>query len=365
MQYQEDVASAAVGGKRAEVVIGKSDGRPEPADEDLLERSPRIDLTAEEALRAEVFEEYLAKAADNDFHVSRFRGNTLGGRPLHPSSAHRLIRSAAAQALPANWFLAQGVPLVDHEAQLVDYQHKVNTGRFSVDRATIRITWPGNTGGTTETYDSLPYRDGRLRMLAFVNEDGRAETIPVWSNSVLGELQGLVARLTERLPWQEAQATRYVLTGEPPAVPQVRMQYRWEPARVLLDPDESLQVNRALITLRVAPWISEGTVRKIHRDIQGRALGQRDNRRVGTKALKLLRFVIERENPIGLTPSRRRRVGRQLVEAWDQANPHLAFFGKYRQPTSEFWKTYERARILVTEPCYVPPNALRQGNQVS
>jgi len=114
----------------------------------------------------------------------------------------------------------------------------------------------------------------------------------------------------------------------------------------------------SVITLRIAPWVSAGTVYEVYRDIQRRILGQ-DNRPIGEMNLKLLQFVEERIDPVGLVEedstvsSFTERLaqleyakvpeGRRLVKEWDEQecvkqNPNWA----YGKDTRRFWRDYHR-----------------------
>ena len=147
-----------------------------------------------------------------------------------------------------------------------------------------------------------------------------------------------------------AQATRFVLTGEPPAVPPVTIRYRVE---------EDEDFKRGVVTLTLATWVSAQTVDKVYRDIQKRMLGGPNNRQLDTKTLELLRFVMKIENTLNLSSARRRKRGRELVEKWDKENPHLAY-GKRKQPTSDFWKDCSRGIQLLLRPEYKRPLEIRR-----
>lgn len=145
----------------------------------------------------------------------------------------------------------------------------------------------------------------------------------VRQDSVLGELQQLASSLTERFPWGEAQATWVVLTGEPPLVPPVKVRYTSRPAQVYLEPSgEPERFAYSEVTISAAPWVSEKIVAEAYFNLQQRILPGDENRPLERRRLELLRFVIQREIPIELTRGRRGRIGKELVEAWDQKNPN-------------------------------------------
>ncbi len=108
---------------------------------------------------------------------------------------------------------------------------------------------------------------------------------------MLGELQELTEELTRRYPWQDAQATWFVLTGEVPGAPPVKTSYRLPSSIHHID---------ATIILEMAPWVPIGTACKALHSAQRRALWNRNNQQIGEKNLKPLRFVLERTEPTGL-----------------------------------------------------------------
>jgi hypothetical protein len=340
-EEQGSVAGGSVIGAAAHKREPRRDSRFEPEDV----KTPT--LTLEESLRAEVFEEYLATVAAHDYYVARFRRRELRGRSLDAEQAYRVIRSAAAQAFPHYWFDEQRIPIEAHDAELVDYERRVRQGSFTFDYATITVRWPNNPFGITTRQRSHFDGDRRFRELTFQNEKGAAESIHVWRGSVLGELQEVASQLARRFPWQEAQATWYVLTGVPPAVPPVRVRVQREPVTLINEVLEPVHlVHHGLIFLSTAPWVSRKTSHAVQVNIQQRILRRRESHQLDEKTLELLRFVIQRENPLTLDRGRRRKVGKVLQEAWDKEKPHWAY-GERKQATSEFWRDYGRAERLV------------------
>ncbi len=104
--------------------------------------------------------------------------------------------------------------------------------------------------------------------------------------------------------------------------------------------------------------MSEKFVAEAYFNLQSRILPGAQNRPPERRRLEVLRFVIERENPIELTRDRRRQIGKELVKAWDHRYPHWAY-GDYDQPTSVFWKAYNEAEKLVLHPDWTHPRKLR------
>ena len=308
--------------------------------EEVTETEKAPALRAEETLRAEVFEECLAQIAASDPNVIEFRKAVLGGRSrlLKPEEALKLIRSPAAQALSRALFEELKIPVLDHEAELRGQKFNVPEDPWKRHLAMIFTDPPGDTIRAW----SLPDSKQRMVMLDFVNENSRADRCWVFNGSLLGDLHELGGQLAERFSWQRVQAVRFVLTGEPPAVPPISLRYRVE---------EDEDFKRGVVTLSVATWMSAETVDAVFRDIQRRMLGDINNRQLDTKTLELLRFVMKKENYLNLSRARRRKWGETLVKAWDKENLHHAY-SKRKQPTSDFWKDYSRGKQLLLSPKY-------------
>ena len=308
--------------------------------EEVTETEKAPALRAEETLRTEIFEECLAQIAASDPNVIEFRKAVLGGRSrlLKPEEALKLIRSPAAQALSRALFEELKIPVLDHEAELRGQKFNVPEDPWKRHLAMIFTDPPGDTIRAW----SLPDSKQRMVMLDFVNENSRADRCWVFNGSLLGDLHELGGQLAKRFSWQRAQAARFVLTGEPPAVPPISLRYRVE---------EDEDFKRGVVTLSVATWMSAETVDAVFRDIQRRMLGDINNRQLDIKTLQLVRFVAKQTNSIDLTRAERREWGETLVKAWDKENLHHAY-SKRKQPTSDFWKDYSRGKQLLLSPKY-------------
>ena len=326
----------------------RTSGTKEPRsteEETETEKAPA--LRAEETLRAEVFEECLAQMAASDPDVIEFRKAVLGGRSrlLKPEEAVKLIRSPAAQALSLARFEELKIPVLSHEAELKGQKFNVPEDPWKRHLAMIFTDPPGETIRAW----SLPDSKQRFVMLDFVNENSRADRIWVLTGSLLGDLHELGGQLAERFSWQRAQAARFVLTGEPAAVPPINLRYRVE---------EDEDFKRGVVTLSVATWVSAETVDAVYRDIQRRMLGDINNRQLDMKTLQLVRFVAKQTNSIDLTRPQRREWG-ELVKAWDKENLHHTY-SRRKQPTSDFWKDYSRGIQLLLSPKYKRPHEIRR-----
>lgn len=152
----------------------------------------------------------------------------------------------------------------------------------------------------------------------------------------------------ERYPWELADATWFVLTGEVPAMPPARGQYKVKRGN---------HYAYGQITLTVMPWVPAKTVSELYRKVQRQALGG-DNQPLKEKALNLVRFVMEHVYPVGLSSEERRRLGQRLIDEWNQTEwvreqpqderpkdaqkwrRHRAYEGPGR--TRQFWRDFSR-----------------------
>jgi hypothetical protein len=178
--------------------------------QEVVEKHWFPELSDEERLRVEVYGEYLAKVAAADLYVARYRKRVLGERTatLTPQQAHSLIRSPAAQALPASLFRGMRITVGDHDAAFLEHDSGLDEEESVGEHAIIRVRWPENAEGTesrvqsavTEGEESAVTEGEDLAWLEFRNEQGEDDYMAVRQDSVLGELQQLASSLTRRFP---------------------------------------------------------------------------------------------------------------------------------------------------------------------
>jgi hypothetical protein len=248
----------------------RQEERSESDEEEPEPITPR--LGDRETQRAEVVEEYVAKVAACERRVFAFRKRFLGGTTLSPAQADAIITSPAAAYLPFEYFTPFGdsrIPLLDHSAALrTDPPESDEVGQYSLD---IFVDPPG------ETFRADVQRTERL---LYIDEDGQTEETLVEDRSVLEGLRILSNYLAAEYPWQEAQATWFVLTGEPPALSAAT-------GRV----SRGSAAPYAEITMTVQPWVPADTVRTFYRQLQGRVLTSRP-RALSERNLAVFRFVV-------------------------------------------------------------------------
>jgi hypothetical protein len=293
----------------------------------------------------------------------------LDGQTISSADARKLVESPAARLLSTAAFGDWGIPLLNHTAELVDQEPDlvVEGSRYpatifvdppGISRPVEMVTW----AGTSQTDKQ------RLVNLEYPDEEGKVRFIEVWSISLLGELREVGEKLSERYRWQPAQAVWFVLTGEIPAVPALTVTRSFP---------SSMYHHDTLITLEASPWVSSKTVEKGFRKAQIKTLGSSGGRPLGKRALKLLRFVIERIESLGIeelgkleegkrppgAPKgkeakgwrvlelvaqypwyRKMPNGKRLVREWNEKAPKKWSYG---DNTRWFWKDYHRTKKAV------------------
>jgi hypothetical protein len=229
-----------------------------------------------ETQRAQVVEEYVAKVAACERSVFAFRKRFLGGTTLSHAQADALITSPAAAYLPFQCFIPLGesqIPLLNHSATLrTDPSESDEGDPYTLD---ILVDPPGET---------FRAEVQRTRRLLYIDEDGQTQETLVEDRSILEGLRVLSKYLAAEYPWQEEQATWFVLTGEPPALSAAT-------GRV----SRGSAAPYAEITMTVQPWVPADTVRKFYGQLQGRVLTSRP-RAVSERNLAVFRFVVGQQS---------------------------------------------------------------------
>lgn len=345
-----------------------------------------VSLSESELQRKAAFEEYVAMRAAGDDGTRRFRNRVLGDRLLTAAQARELTRSPAARFFEANSFDFAGgnIPLIGHHATLEHYERERDSGREAWHRATISVDPLGITKTVGRPSYEIPQpvirgpgrRDeGGGQPLYFVNERGRARKVPVWSWSVLEELRTLCERLAEQYRWEPAQATMFVLTGEIPAVPALKVTSSFRSSEELLDATTTITEHLdATITITASAWVPSRTVTKAYRKAQTKIMGSSGGKPPGPKNLRLFRFVTEQiqpsseratqEGPSSTPKYIKTSEGKRLVSEWNEAHPQWAYKTSVGDlDTRRFWRDYNRIKkTIAVGPPYQRVHAATEGN---
>jgi hypothetical protein len=339
-------------------VFGEAGGRRQIRDQEISEVP--VSLSQSELERRAASEEYAALRAARDGGTRWFRNRVLVDRLLTAEQARELIRSPAARFLEASSFEFAGgdIPLIGHRANL-EYCLPVKYGDREVGhRATLSVDPPGIIETVDNMFDEAPqhapkkrrFKDGTYgQALYYVNEGGRARTVSVWDWSFLGKLRALSEGLAQEYRWEPAQSTMFVLTGEIPTVPPLKVGISWKSVMQLYPATTSVPLHLdATIIIMASPWVPARTVTRAYRKAQTEILGSGGGKPPSVKSLTLFRFVIERiqslseaaaEAIASRAPGRARMPkGKELVREWNATHPQWT----YKTNTRQFWRDFKR-----------------------
>ena len=327
-----------------------------------------VSLSESELQRKAAFEEYVALRAGHEDGTRRFRDEVLQNRLLTAEQARELVRSPAAQFFDVSSFEFGGgsVPLIGHQATLDNYEREKGEGWH---RATVHADPPGIFNTVEKPSRELPRvvirgpggTDlGGGHALHYVNERGRAREVPVWGRSPLAQLRGLSEELAQRYRWEPAQSTMFVLTGEIPAVPALKVTKSFRSSRQLLDGGAwATEHLDATIDVTAAAWVPSKTVAKAYRKAQVEVLGSNGGKPPGLKNLELFRFVTKRV-PAGIKVMPE---GKKLVSEWNEAHPQWPYKTSVGELNKrQFWRDYKRIkRTIAVGPPYEMDRAATKG----
>jgi hypothetical protein len=318
-------------------------------------------LTDYEIEKSELFSDYLAKLATTTSEVKDFRSKYRDDQLLPPQQAWALLCSPVAAHWPRLEFDLQGIPVVGHGYQVEEEQHD-KQGPYSLVRVSVptsRSPWfkdrrwpktgaweiPEKQAGARSNQKpkrEIEMKTGSWKILSFPGEDGYTHRALVKPHSVLGYLYDKVTRLVKRYPWEEADATWFVLTGKTPWVAPLTWQFQGTGSGFGM-------WSYGYITLKVEPWVSASLVEQVYSYLQRNLLGK-DNKRVGEKNRELFRFVVGRMKPDGTLPK-----ARELVKEWDDSNPQWRYGHDDTDQVRRFRRDYNLTRRLLAAPNYELP----------
>lgn len=229
------------------------------------------------------------------------------------------MRSSLAAYASPSWFESEGVPIVGHDAQIIDYK-QWREGDRDHEHVVFHVDPPGRVA---EVIESEPREQQQHVLRYHLTDGGHPEIVRVQRGSVLHGLQKVSSALAGNLSADEAGAARFVLTGE------------WPPS-----PPLEAEMGAAAITITSAPWVSAKTLRSFFLQVQ-RRYRKSDNRPVEDKALEVLTFVTEHTDAAGQKQS-----WEKLRKLWNERYPERPY--KRRE---DLMRAYNRAaKVLLPAP---------------
>jgi hypothetical protein len=268
-------------------------------------RSNRIAVQAEvkeqERLRASLTHAYRNDLAERSPEVIRLRDDVLEGRTITIEQAHLVVTSPATATLRLEVLLDHRVPVVGHTARFNTGDEQRN-GDLIMRRSGIDVDPPGVHIPTPITYrvGNGPHRVWS-RILEYLDEDGRPMRVRIAPGSVLDRLRDASERLSTEVRWSEAQAARYILTGDAP-----------EPDPV------AAYVNRfdGTISVEAQHWVSAETMGRYYRRAQQEFATGTDNRKGADIKLVVALFVEKHRDQGGKLPT-----WEKLLAGWNRDHP--------------------------------------------
>jgi hypothetical protein len=229
--------------------------------------------------RAAALEEYLAKIAASERDVHRFRRRFLpDGETFSLEEASALIASPIAACLPATRVRPAGQSLIS----------LLNHGATS----NVRLVEDADNPCTPVDVSADPLSErpsggaARQERLLFADKDDHVQVVWVRRLSVLDELRSISVRLAGVYPWEEAEASRFILTGKPPSVPAVA-------GRLHVRRDRT--ITYGTINLTVQPWIPADVVYGFYRDMRQNAFVGK-HRTISERKIAVFRFVMSQHD---------------------------------------------------------------------
>jgi len=325
-----------------------------------------VSLSESELQRKAASEEYAAFRAARAGCTRWFRNRVLGNRLLTAEQARELVRSPAARYLEENTFEFAGgeIPLIGHHATLEGYERVEGGTDWAVrHRATVSVDPPSMTETVENMFDETPQPGSRRprfkdrtdgQPLFFVNERGRARKVSVWEWSLLERLRHLSEGLAQEYRWEPAQSTMFVLTGQVPAIPPLKVTGSLKSRSEILEDTTRVPIHiDATITITASPWVPARTVTRAYREAQTKILASDGGKPPSVKNLRLFRFVIGRiqslsepaaEAIASRGPGRARMPeGEELVGEWNETYPQWAYKTSVGDlNTRRFWRDFKR-----------------------
>lgn len=275
--------------------------------EELLARRPGSEESVPAdnpvAQRAQAFSLYLAKVANEDPEVLRFREEVLQGGRLSSEQAERLMYSPAATVLPISFFKENNVPIAEHTAEILDLS-RIDSGWSHRVKGQVRVRWEENE-------IVAPFEGTVLPSDPFDRGSVNSEPIRALRGSVTSDLLAVQDHLCERFPWRPLhydvlQVLSFILTGTVPKV---------EPLRATLP--EGYPDLYQTVDIKVWPWVPVEEVAALYERAR-KELGATPN--TSPRRLALFIFVMQQPNVHvhgeGENPSV--ESWRNLMDAWNE-----------------------------------------------
>jgi hypothetical protein len=299
--------------------------------------------TAYHVVRAKARSAYLARVASEDGSVGEFRSRVLGDRRLEKEEAEHFLDSDVLRFF-GEYELGQfGIPTVGHRSRA---SYRGPDGRevsvYSIDRS-VFIVRCGDRDFEIPYPLPLEMRISRsdcpvlailpkVRAKPWTAGGFRDRSGRVLSGSVLGDLRQVSVDLAQRLHWEEADATWFVLTGKTPYVSAIEVRAKGNLGTLF---------NRQQIVLTADTWVPETEVIQAYRNAR-RKLQSRRQRQPASRNLAVFEFLISTTG--GGQPE---QSWAKLMDRWNEhcPRPEWRYTDRWR-----FCRDFNRVRDTVIYP---------------
>lgn len=312
-----------------------------------------LDVGERARRRAHAFAARMARRLNTSREVLSFREEHLGGRALSPEEAYALLASPAALYLPAEFFEANGVPVVGHAAEIARYDFDpfaTETNHLVMVRVdppgiTMKSQYAPSKPELTLPDDGTPYsrvceykgREGdevkppTSWPLAYHARDGYKKTIYPWPRSILYKLRQASHDLARVFGWKEEDMVWLLLTGEAPYLNPLRVSVSYARGKP------------PTVKMEAAAWMPAEVVEANFKNVQRQLLpGGPD--KTPARSLEVCAFV---ERHIQDAPEK--SVWPYLWGKWNTEHPTDRF-----PNFKSFYKAYHRAMPKVLQGYQMP-----------
>lgn len=305
----------------AEVEPAGAADTPAPR-EDLTEEASLAELTEYEEEHTRALSAYYGLAAAAQPEVKLLRGSMFPEGLLTADQAAELLASPAAALLRYEKFEEWGIPLIGHVAELTDEPWREEEGDRWSYSATVFVEFPGDESDEKAGVSFPVWAEHRPRKpqripFEYINHAGEIDRIMVRSGSVLDRVRRVSETLAERYGWDNAEAARFVLTGEQPIV----LPIRGKPGI-------------RSVVLEIVPYVSAKTVAQLYLQLQRRT-GY--NPQHTSKGAKVLRFVLDAIRAEGKKPT-----WSVLTRRWNDSHPEERYLSDRAGLQSEYNRAFEQ-----------------------
>jgi len=275
------------------------------------EKTP-VERDAHTDARATLLSKLVAVAAAQLPQVKRFRAEYLPDGLLPIEQVESWVTAQAAK---------DGPPTLWVELPIAAKQ-------IVTDYDTLIDGFPKETLAPPVTVETLPTKGRQeYRTLMYPGSDGWARTLKTAQHGVLDSLRIIGESLARRFHWQEAAATRFILTGIPALIPSVRVKVERGAADL-----PTFTYHRTRIVLDIDAETPPAKVAEIYAEARRQVRTGKRNRPLEAKMTALVGFVADCDA---------RATWHERLTAWNRAYPQWAYtseqmmLAKYHRATKK------------------------------